>query len=74
VLTDALIAEALRRSKHGERDEQIQGAQAAKWRRQDGYEQDGYEQDGREPTGREQDGHENAALEQNRRTTQPNGD
>jgi ribosome maturation factor RimP len=59
VLTDALIAEALRRSKHSERDEQMQGAQAGKWRRQNG---------------REQDGHENAALEQNRRTTQPDGD
>jgi ribosome maturation factor RimP len=59
VLTDALIAEALRRSKHGERDEQMQGAQAAKWRRQNGS---------------EPNGHENAALEQSRRTTQPNGD
>jgi ribosome maturation factor RimP len=56
VLTDALIAEALRRSKHGERGEQTQGAQAGtgKWRRQNGR------------------GH--AAQEQNRRTTQPDGD
>ncbi len=34
VLTDALIAEALRRSKHGERDEQTQGGHAPKGRRQ----------------------------------------
>jgi ribosome maturation factor RimP len=54
VLTDALIAEALRRSKHGERNEEMRGADARKWRRQEG--------------------HENAALEQNRRTTQPDGD
>jgi hypothetical protein len=54
VLTDALIAEALRRSKHGERNEQTQGAHARKLRRRNG--------------------HENAALEQNRRTTQADGD
>jgi ribosome maturation factor RimP len=64
VLTDALIAEALRRSKHGERDEQTQRGHAPKWRRQNGHEQAGFGQDG----------HENAALEQNRRTTQPDGD
>jgi ribosome maturation factor RimP len=54
VLTDALIAEALRRSKHGERNEEMRDANAPKWRRQDE--------------------HENAASEQNRRTTQPDGD
>jgi ribosome maturation factor RimP len=59
VLTDALIAEALRRSKHGERDEQVRGAQGGKSRR---------------PNGHEQNGHEQAALEQNRRTAQPDGD
>jgi ribosome maturation factor RimP len=64
VLTDALIAEALRRSKHGERNEQMQGAQAGKWRRQNGCEQDM----------RKQDMREHAALEENRRTTQADGD
>jgi ribosome maturation factor RimP len=59
VLTDALIAEALRRSKHGERDEQVRGAQGGKSRR---------------PNGHEQNGHEQAALEQNRRAAQPDGD
>ena len=40
VLTDALIAEALRRSKHSERDEQMRGAQTGKLRRQNGRQQD----------------------------------
>lgn len=64
VLTDALIAEALRRSKHGERNERMRDAGARKSRRQDGRGEDR----------REQDGHEKAALEQNLRTTQPDGD
>jgi ribosome maturation factor RimP len=59
VLTDALIAEALRRSKHSEQGGQRRGASARKWRRQEE---------------REQDKRENAALERTRRTTQPDGD
>lgn len=54
VLTDALIAESLRRSKHGERNKQA-----------------------RDPHQREaprRNGHDNAALEENRRETQPDGD
>lgn len=35
VLTDALIAESLRRSKHGERNEQVRGANGKKSRRRD---------------------------------------
>jgi ribosome maturation factor RimP len=54
VLTDALIAEALRRSKHGER---TNGAHAAHER----------------GTPRRHK-HQNAALEQNRRATQPDGE
>ena len=54
VLTDALISESLRRSKHGERNAQARGA------------------DEREPPRRPK--HVNAALEQARRVTQPEGD
>ena len=54
VLTDALIAEALRRSKHGERTNNAHGAQergSPRWNK-----------------------HESAALEQNRRAIQPDGE
>jgi ribosome maturation factor RimP len=54
VLTDALIAEALRRSKHGERANNAQGAHERGSPRR-------YK-------------HENAALEQNRRATQLDGE
>jgi ribosome maturation factor RimP len=54
VLTDALVAQSLRRSKHGERD---------------GKSQSGHERKAPRPNG-----HDNAALEQNRRATQPNGE
>jgi ribosome maturation factor RimP len=54
VLTDALIAGALRRSKHGERANNAQGAHERGSPRR-------YK-------------HENAALEQNRRATQPDGE
>jgi ribosome maturation factor RimP len=54
VLTDALIAQSLRRSKHGERDGKSQNGQARKSSRPNG--------------------HDNAAPEQNRRATQPNGE
>ena len=54
VLTDALIAEALRRSKHGER---ANGAHEAK-----------------ERASPRRHKHQNAALEQNRRATQPDGE
>jgi len=53
VLTDALLAESLRRSKHGERSKQARSPH-----------------DRQAPRRNE---HENAALEQNRRTTQPDG-
>jgi ribosome maturation factor RimP len=54
VLTDALVAQSLRRSKHGERD----GKSRSRHER-------------RSPRA---NGHDNAALEQNRRATQPNGE
>jgi ribosome maturation factor RimP len=54
MLTEALIAESLRRSKHGERNKQARSAHERETPRRDG--------------------HENAALEQNRRATQPDGD
>ena len=54
VLTDALVAEALRRSKHGERTNNAHGARergSPRWNK-----------------------HESAALEQNRRANQPDGE
>jgi len=53
MLTDALVAESLRRSKRGERKKQMRGAERKFPRR---------------------DKHVNAALEQDRRATQPDGD
>jgi ribosome maturation factor RimP len=55
VLTDALVAEALRRSKHGERTNSAQGAHER-------------------GSARRRYKHESAALEQNRRATQPDGE
>ena len=57
VLTDALIAESLRRSKHGERDKQARSPHERETPRRNGH-----------------NGHQDAALEQNRRTTQHDGD
>jgi ribosome maturation factor RimP len=54
LLTDALIAQSLRRSKHGERNKEARGPHERKAPRRDG--------------------HNNTALEQNRRTAQPNGE
>jgi ribosome maturation factor RimP len=54
VLSDALVAEALRRSKHGERTKNAHGT--------------------RERGSPRRYKHENAALEQNRRATQPDGE
>jgi ribosome maturation factor RimP len=54
VLTDALIAESLRRSKHGERAKETR--------------------DAHERESARRDKHVNAALEQDRRATQPNGE
>jgi ribosome maturation factor RimP len=59
VLTDALIAESLRRSKHGERQKETRDAHEREAARQDKH---------------MQDKHMNAALAQNRRATQPNGE
>ena len=55
VLTDALIAQALRRSKHGERTNNAHGA-------------------AHERGSPRRHRHENAALEQNQRATQPDGE
>ncbi len=54
VLTDALVAQSLRRSKHGERNKEKRGA--------------------KERESPRRDRHVNAALEQNQRATQPDGD
>jgi ribosome maturation factor RimP len=54
LLTDALIAQSLRRSKHGERNKEARGPHERKAPRRNG--------------------HNNTALEQNRRTAQPNGE
>jgi ribosome maturation factor RimP len=54
VLTDALVAQALRRSKHGERTNNAHGTH--------------------EPGSPRRRKHENAALEQNRRAIQPDGE